>query len=242
MPTAIDILAFSPHPDDAELYCSGTLLACKRTGRRIAIVDLTRGELSTRGTAATRARETAAATRVLGLDARMNLGIPDGAIENTPANRLKVTRALRALRPATVLLPYPVDRHPDHVNASALVREALFQSGLAKVRTRDEGRPQAAFRPVKSFYYMLAHDFTPQFVIDISEEFDTKLEAVRCYETQFHTGAASTGPQTYVSTPDFMESLVARSRRLGFLAGVRYAEGFEALHMLAPSVDALFGT
>jgi bacillithiol biosynthesis deacetylase BshB1 len=240
MTAPIDILAFSPHPDDAELYCAGTLLACKRAGQRIGIVDLTRGELSTRGTLASRARESAAASRILGLDARVNLGLPDGDIANSKENRLAVTRTLRALRPAAVLLPYPVDRHPDHVNASTLVREALFQSGLAKVRTRDGSTTQAPHRPARAFYYMLTHDFTPQFVIDISAEFDTKMEAVRCYATQFHTGAAQEGAQTYVSTPDFMESLIARSRRLGFHIGARYGEGFESLGVLGIPVSGLF--
>lgn len=241
MAETVDILAFSPHPDDAELYCAGTLLACARMGRRIGIADLTRGELSTRGTLASRARETAAATRALGLDARVNLGIADGNIANTPANRLTVIRVIRALRPSTILLPYPVDRHPDHGNASALVREALFQSGLAKVRTARGGKAQQPHRPAKAFYYMLAHDFVPQFVVDVSAGQDRKLEAIRCYATQFHTGTkAGAGPQTYVSSPDFLEALVARSRRLGFLAGARYGEGFEALQPLGVDASVLF--
>jgi N-acetylglucosamine malate deacetylase 1 len=241
MTAPVDILAFSPHPDDAELYCSGTLLACTRLGRRIGIADLTRGECSTRGTLASRARETAAASRVLALDARVNLAIPDGNIANTPANRLKVIRAIRALRPSTILLPYPLDRHPDHGNASTLVREALFQSGLAKVRTVQEGKAQRPHRPAKAFYYMLAHDFVPQFVVDVSAEQDRKLEAIRCYATQFHTGAdAGEGPHTYVSSPDFLEALIARSRRLGFLIGGAFGEGFEALQTLGVSANALF--
>jgi bacillithiol biosynthesis deacetylase BshB1 len=239
-PLHLDVLAFAPHPDDAELYCGGTLLQYGRSGRRAGIVDLTRGELSTRGDLATRAAETAEATRILGLACRDNLGFPDGDIANTPDHRLAVVRTLRRWRPAVVLLPWHRDRHPDHEHASVIVREALFASGLRRVETSDDdGRAQEAFRPARAYYYMLAEDFTPAFTVDISAVFDDKLAAIRAYRTQFHTGGPGEGPQTYISTPDFLESLIGRSRRLGFHIGATHGEGFIPLQMMKIDVGMM---
>lgn len=219
-----DVLVFSPHPDDAELYCGGTILSLAASGLSVGVIDVSRGELSTRGTTKTRAAETRAATRALGLTVRANLGIPDGSVENNEANRRAVIRAIRRHRPSTILLPYPVDRHPDHGNTSVLVREAAFQSGLARLATKDRGAAQEAFRPSKLFHYMMTNDFRPSLIVDISDFFDRKVDAIRCYASQFE---ASDGPRTYISTPDFMEALIARSRRLGFLIGATHGEGFE---------------
>ncbi|MBR9975608.1 MAG: bacillithiol biosynthesis deacetylase BshB1 [Bacteroidetes bacterium] len=238
LPEALDMLAFAPHPDDAELYCGGTLLLNARAGRRTGIVDLTRGELSTRGDLATREVETAEATRLLGLACRENLGLPDGDIANTLDHRITVVRVVRRWRPAVVLLPWPRDRHPDHEHASLLVREALFAAGLRRIETfGDDGVAQEAFRPSRTYYYMLTEDFTPAFTVDIGAVFDDKLAAIRAYRTQFHTGEPSEGPQTYISTPDFLESLIARSRRLGFHIGATHGEGFIPLQML--KIDAV---
>ena len=229
----LDILAFAPHPDDAELYCGGTLLQHKRAGHRTGVIDLTRGELSSRGTPATRAEETAAATQLLGLDVRENLGFPDGDIVNTMAHRLAVVRAIRRWRPTVVLLPWPRDRHPDHEHTSVLVREALFAAGLPRIQTSaEDGAVQVAYRPARAYYYMLTEDFTPDFIIDISAVFDEKLAAIRAYRTQFHTGEQIAGPQTYISTPEFLQSLIGRSQRLGFHIGARYGEGFAGLQAL----------
>ncbi len=224
---ALDILAFSPHPDDAELYCAGTLLLLSQAGKRVGIADLTRGELSTRGTQESRGAETAEATRILGLDLRENLELPDGDIANTAEHRLRVVRALRQWRPRTVLLPFFEDRHPDHVHASRLVRDAMFASGLAKVKSMDaNGRPQLPWRPARAYYYMLSHDFEPAFIIDISAVQQQKMQAVRAYATQFHTGGSDDEPETYISTPEFLQSLIGRAQRLGFLVGGTYGEGF----------------
>ncbi len=229
----LDMLAFSPHPDDAELYCAGTLLLRRREGHRVGITDLTRGELSTRGTAESRAAETAEATRILGLDHRGNLGMPDGDVANTPENRLAIVREIRRWRPRTVLLPWHIDRHPDHEHASVLVREALFASGLRRVESFDDsGTRQEEYRPARAYYYMLSEDFTPGFIVDISDVFDTKLAAIHAYRTQFHTGTSADGPQTYISTPEFLESLIGRSMRLGFHVGGKYGEGFIPLQPL----------
>ena len=235
----VDIIAFAPHPDDVELHCSGTLMLLAEQGFRTGIVDLTRGELSTRGGLETRAQETAEATRILGLHARENLGIPDGCIENTPGNREKVIRSLRRYRPTTVLLPYFRDRHPDHENAARLIKEAVFFSGIEKIITEDDGVTQAAHRPSQAFYYMMAQDFDPAFIVDVSGVFDRRLMAIRAYATQFHTGEAADGPETYISTPDFMEAMVGRARRLGFLAGGRFGEGFLPVYAFGLEASAM---
>lgn len=227
MTGTVDVLAFSPHPDDAELYCSGTLLLLKDRGFRTAIADLTLGEMSTRGTLESRAAETAEATRLLQLDTRVNLRLPDGAIANTEEQRLEVIRVLRALRPGAVFLPYPEDRHPDHVHASALVKDALFLSGLVKLKTQDsEGNEQTAWRPPAAYYYMLTRDFEPTIIVDVSAAQERKLAAIRAYGTQFFTGTSDEGAQTYISTPEFLHGLLGRSQRLGFLVGGQYGEGF----------------
>ncbi len=224
---SLDVLAFSPHPDDAELYCAGTLLLLAREGKRVGIVDLTRGELSTRGTLESRAAETAEATRILGLDLRENLELPDGGIASTPEQRERVITALRQWRPRTVLLPYFKDRHPDHERASALVRDALFASGLTKVKSTDAGgRPQLPWRPARAFYYMLSEDFSPAFIVDVSAVQEIKMQAIRAYATQFHSETESGEPQTYISTPEFLQSLIGRAQRLGFHVGGQYGEGF----------------
>jgi N-acetylglucosamine malate deacetylase 1 len=227
--TTVDILAFAPHPDDAEIFCAGTLLTCARAGLRIGIADLTRGELSTRGDPGTRAAETDAATRILALDARLNCDLPDGFVASTPEQRLAVIRVLRALRPRTVLLPWREDRHPDHANAHTLVREAIFLSGLVKIETVHDGTPQQPHRPVRAYAYMMHTDFAPEVIVDVSGVFETKLEAIRAYGTQVHARTSGEGPRTHISSPDFLEALIARARRLGFLAGVRYGEGLQPL-------------
>ena len=227
MSSTTDILAFSPHPDDAELYCAGTLLVLKDSGYRTGIVDLTRGELSTRGTLESRAGERIEATRILELDVRDNADLPDGGIANTPEQREAVIRCLRRYRPRTVLLPYGQDRHPDHAHASELLRDALFLSGLVKFKTYEvDGSEQTAWRPPLAYHYMLSHDFEPSIIVDVSEVQDRKLAAIRAYGTQFHTGEDDDGVATYISTPEFLASLIGRSQRLGFLVGGSFGAGF----------------
>lgn len=227
MSPTIDILAFSPHPDDAELYCGGTLMLLKDKGFRTGIADLSRGELSTRGTLESREQETWNASTILQLDFRASLDLPDGGIASTDEQREVVIRLLRDLRPKTVLLPWYEDRHPDHVHASGLVKDAMFLSGLVKYRTQyPNGEEQMAWRPPAAYYYMLTKDFEPSLIVDISEAQERKLAAIRAYATQFHTGEESTGTQTYISTPEFLAGLIGRSQRLGFLVGGQYGEGF----------------
>lgn len=235
----IDVLAFAPHPDDVELYCSGTLIELRKKGLSIGVVDLTLGELSTRGTLEMRKQETEAASTVLGLAFRTNLRIPDGDISNTEEHRMSIIQVLRALQPETVLLPDDRDRHPDHPHASVLVREACFSSGLSKIESTYEGNRQECFRPKRLFKYMLSFDASPSILVDISSSFMEKMKAIHCYDSQFHTAKASDEPETYISTSSFMEAHVARMKRLGFLIGVEYAEGFEPLQPFGGSADLL---
>lgn len=236
----LDMLAFAPHPDDAELYCGGTLLLCARDGGRVGIIDLTRAELSTRGTPERRAAETAEATRILGLAYRGNMDFPDGDISNTAGHRMALIREIRRLRPRVVLLPWHSDRHPDHEHASVVVREALFAGGLRRIATDDDaGDAQEAFRPARAYYFMLTEDFTPAFIVDISTVFERKLAAINAYGSQFHSGGTQTqseemekGAETYISDPSFLPSLTGRARRLGFHIGGEYGEGFIPLQPL----------
>ena len=237
----IDAVTFAPHPDDAELGCSGTLLRLKQTGKSIAIVDLTEGELSTRGTRKTRMEETNASSKILGLDVRVNLQLPDGNLANTMEHRLKIISIIRQLRPHVVFLPYPRDRHPDHEHASGLLKDAVFYSGLEKIPTEFDGHAQTAHRPALSFYYMLSTDFVPAFVVDVSETFDKKLQAIRAYGTQFFSGDMDAAyPETYISGAGYMEALIARARRLGFSIGSTYGEGFTPLQPLALPPEIFF--
>ncbi len=236
----IDLLAFAPHPDDAELYCAGILLAAKAAGKTTAIADLTQGELSTRGNPALRRQETEEASRILNLDARINLGIPDGDIADTPENRWKVIETIRTYAPGTVLLPYPHDRHPDHEHGSRLVKDALFYSGVGKVQ--GGGTHLEPYRPRRAYYYMLTNDFAPDLLVDISGYMEQKRAAIAAYRSQFHTpGATDDEPQTYISSQGFMESLEARSRRYGFLAGGDYAEGLKLISPLSIAGEKLMG-
>jgi N-acetylglucosamine malate deacetylase 1 len=237
----LDMLAFAPHPDDAELYCGGTLLMRTREGGRVGIVDLTRGELSTRGTPETRAEETAEATRILGLAYRGNMDFPDGDISNTVEHRLALLREIRRLRPGVVLLPWYRDRHPDHEHCSVIVREALFAAGLRRIASvGDDGETQEAFRPARAYYYMLTEDFTPTFIVDISAVFKRKLAAIHAYRSQFYTGETekrtatdAEDAETYISNPAFLDSLTGRAQRLGFHIGGEYGEGFVPLQPLS---------
>lgn len=232
--------AFGPHPDDVELFCGGTVARLVRLGYRTAIVDLTEGELSSRGTPETRRAEAKAAAQALGVQQRINLGLADGGLENTTANRRAVIGAIRELRPRLLLLPHTEDRHPDHELAAVLIRAAAFQAGLEKV---DTGQPP--HRVSGLLHYMCHHPFTPSLVVDVSEDQAVKERAIACYHTQFATaelegGSADLepdggGPTTPISTPRFMEQLLARSKWFGSLAGVDHGEPF--LTRLPPLVN-----
>jgi N-acetylglucosamine malate deacetylase 1 len=225
MPT-IDILAIAAHRDDVEQTCGGTLLAMHARGWRTGILDLTQGESGTRGSAADRAAEASAAARILNVVHREALDLPDGNVENTLANRLKVAAVLRRLRPRVVILPYWQGRHPDHYTTATLGYEACFVSGLAKVETpgANSESPSAPHRPFKILYASLYADVRPSFVVDITPFVEERLQSLLAYRSQY--GAQTQGAGLFVPEEEIRERTLASARHYGLLAGVRYAEPF----------------
>ena len=221
----LDILAFGVHPDDVELGCAGTIMAAIDQGKKVGIVDLTRGELGTRGTPTTRTQEAAAAAKIMGVDVRENLDLADGFFVNDEANQRKIIALIRKYQPDVILANAPEDRHPDHGRSAKLVSDAAFLSGLRKVETIHEGITQNAWRPAYTFHYIQDRFIQPSFVIDITAYMERKMEAVLAYGTQF-TNADTSEPQTYISSPQFLETVKARALMLGKRIGVGYAEGY----------------
>jgi len=221
----LDILAFGVHPDDVELGCAGTIMAAIDQGKKVGIVDLTRGELGTRGTPTTRTQEAAAAAKIMGVDIRENLDMADGFFANDEAHQRKIIALIRKYQPDIILANAPEDRHPDHGRSAKLVSDAAFLSGLRKIETIHEGVTQNAWRPAYTFHYIQDRFIQPSFVIDITAYMERKMEAVLAYGTQF-TGADTSEPQTYISSPQFLETVKARALMLGKRIGVGYAEGY----------------
>jgi bacillithiol biosynthesis deacetylase BshB1 len=221
----LDILAFGVHPDDVELGCAGTIMAAIDQGKKVGIVDLTRGELGTRGTPTTRTQEAAAAAKIMGVDVRENLDMADGFFVNDEAHQRKIIALIRKYQPDVILANAPEDRHPDHGRSAKLVSDAAFLSGLRKVETIHEGITQTAWRPAYTFHYIQDRFIQPSFVIDITAYMERKMEAVLAYGTQF-TNADTSEPQTYISSPQFLETVKARALMLGKRIGVGYAEGY----------------
>jgi len=223
----LDLLAFAAHPDDVELCAGGTLCAAARQGYRTGIVDLTRGELGSRGTPEGRLEEAAAAAEILGLAARENLGFPDGDLRNTPERRLAVIRVVRRYRPRVVLLNAPDCRHPDHPAAATLVAEALFYSGLRKIETEDNGVPQEPWRPHHTLHYMQSVPFEPTLVVDVTEVWEERTAALRAFKSQFYNPeyeAADDEPETFVSNEGFFRWVEARARTFGYRIGATHGE------------------
>lgn len=225
----LDILAIAVHPDDAELSCSGTLLAAKADGKKTGILDLTRGELGTRGSADLRDQEAAVSAKILGLDVRENLRMRDGFVFNTEAYQLQLISAIRKYQPDIILANAIRDRHPDHGNAATLIRESNFKAGLAKIETLDEnGNSQAAWR-AKLFHYIQDHYIKPDFVVDISDFMEQKMESILAFSSQFYNSEDSSGqPETYISSQGFLDSIRSRANELGRSVGFKYAEGYTA--------------
>jgi bacillithiol biosynthesis deacetylase BshB1 len=222
----LDILAFGVHPDDIELGCAGTILAAVAEGKKVGIIDLTQGELGTRGTAATRKIEAENAAKLLGVTVRENLKMADGFFVNDEAHQRKIIEVIRKYKPQIILSNAPEDRHPDHGRSSKLVSEAAFLSGLRKIETTDEdGNIQEQHRPAYVFHYIQDRFIQPDFAIDITAFYDKKLASIMCYTTQFHS-ESSTEPQPYISSPQFLDTIKARAMMLGKRIGVMYAEGF----------------
>ena len=216
----LDILAFGAHPDDVELGCSGTIINHLKNGLKIGIIDLSRGELGTRGTMETRNQETTQSTKVLGVQLRENMDFKDGLFENNEENKIKLIKKIRKYKPEIVLTNAPNDRHPDHGRSSELTIDACFLSGLEKIATG-----QDIWRPKHIYHYIQFNTILPDFVVDITEEMDKKLESILCYKTQFYN-PDSKESETIISSEDFLESIKYRAKDLGRQSDCKYAEGF----------------
>jgi bacillithiol biosynthesis deacetylase BshB1 len=235
----LDVLCIAVHPDDAELGAGGTLLKHKAMGKKVGVIDLTRGELGTRGTAETRDAEAKDAARILNLDVRENLEMRDGFFKNDEEHQLKIIAAIRKYQPEIIITNAYHDRHPDHGRACNLVYDACFLSGLSKIKTEQDGVAQQAHRPRLLLHFIQDYYIKPDIIIDITEYHDKKLEAIRAYKTQFHVeGVNIDEPQTYISNPEFMEVTIARSREFGRSIQTTFAEGFLSKKMLG--VESLF--
>ncbi|MGZ8544973.1 MAG: bacillithiol biosynthesis deacetylase BshB1 [Flavisolibacter sp.] len=222
----LDLLAIAAHPDDVELGCSGTLIKEVNRGKKVGIVDLTQGELGTRGTIETRYAEAAAAAGIMGIHVRENLKMRDGFFKNDEEHQMQVISVLRKYQPEIVIANILEDRHPDHGRGGWLVYDACFFSGLRQVKTYDEnGKEQEKWRPKLLLHYIQDRFYEPDIIVDISDEWERRMDAIRAYKTQFHD-PNSTEPQTYLSNPEFILALESRARLLGKRIGVKYGEGF----------------
>lgn len=223
----LDLLAIGVHPDDVELGCSGTLINEIRNGKTAGIIDLTQGELGSRGTIETRYAEAARAAEIIGVAVRDNLKMRDGFFRNDEAHQLELIRVIRRYRPEVVIGNILKDRHPDHGRAGQLISDACFLSGLRRIETTDaDGKAQEKWRPKYYLQYLQDWYHEPDFLVDISDVFEQRMDSIKAYSTQFNSSSDTDGPQTYISTPDFLESVIARARMLGKRIGVKYAEGF----------------
>lgn len=221
----LDILAFGAHPDDVELGCAGTILAAVAEGKKVGIIDLTKGELGTRGTVAIRLKEAQEASKILGVAIRENVGMADGFFKNDQEHQLAIIECIRKFQPTIVLCNAPEDRHPDHGRAASLIADACFLAGLSKIQTSHQGVAQAAWRPANVFHYIQSRNLLPGFVVDISAHMDKKMESILAHSSQFFD-PTSTEPNTFISGNSFLEFVKGRAKELGQQIGVDYAEGF----------------
>lgn len=228
----LDILAFGAHPDDVELGCAGTILKEISLGKTVGIIDLTRGELGTRGSAEIRDQEANAAAKILGVSVRGNLEMRDGFFVNDEEHQLQIIKMIRKYKPEIVLCNAIDDRHIDHAKGSKLVSDSCFLSGLMKIETELEGEKQTAWRPKLVYHYIQWKNIVPDFVVDITGFTDTKTESILAYSSQFYD-PTSKEPESPISSKNFLESLNYRSRDLGRLSGVDHAEGFTVERYLA---------
>jgi len=227
----LDILGVTAHPDDVELSFGGTLLVHKEMGYKTGVVDLTEGELGTRGTPEIRAKEAKKAGEILGLSARVNLRLSDVFFENNKANQLKVVEQIRRFRPGVVITNATYDRHPDHVRGSQLVEAAFFIAGLKEIKTWWEGKLQEAYRPEKLYFCIQSIAKEPDLIVDISEVIQKRRAAINAFKSQLYD-PESHEPKTYISSKGFMDMLEARAIDWGQKIGVKYAEGFTVRHSL----------
>lgn len=233
----LDVLIFAIHPDDAELGCAGTIAKLVREGKKVGIIDMTRGDLGSRGTPELREQEAQRAGEILGIHARENLKFRDGFFVQDETHQMEVIKMIRKYQPDILLANSPVERHPDHGRASKLVRDATFYSGLRKIETTLDGQPQEHWRPGRVFFYIQDYSLEPDFVVDISEFYDIKKKALQAFSSQFYN-PDSAEPETYISTGDFWNFVEARARNMGHMIGVTYGEGFISetpLHVSLPT-------
>jgi bacillithiol biosynthesis deacetylase BshB1 len=234
----LDILVMAAHPDDAELGCAGTIARHVAEGYKVGVVDFTQGELGTRGTAQIRAAEAAEAARIQGLAVRENLGFRDGFFRNDEEHQLRVIQAIRKYRPAIVLANAVYDRHTDHGKGASLASDACFLSGLVKIETKDEnGNPQQPWRPSAVYHYIQSIFVEPDFIVDISDYWHVKINAIRAFKTQFYDPNSSE-PETYISRPGFIKMVESRAVEFGHAIGTQYGEGFTVRRY--PGVKSLF--
>jgi N-acetylglucosamine malate deacetylase 1 len=227
----VDVLAISAHPDDVELTCGGTLVRLKASGYRFGIIDLTRGEMGTRGTPEIRSAEARRAAEILGADFRESLDLGDGGLPLGRASELKVIDVIRREKPRVVLTPYPDDRHPDHRRAGQLVTDAAYYAGLRKLETA-----HPAHRPQQTVYFSTFDPHDPDLVVDVTPYIETRRAAMRAFESQFHS-PGSAEPQTILSQRDFLDMVESRARQHGALIGVEFGEGFHVRR--PPRIDDL---
>lgn len=234
----LDILVLAAHPDDAELGCGGTIAKHTSLGHKVGIVDLTQGELGTRGTPELRGQEASVSAKILGVAVRENLALPDGFFRNDPESQLVVVRAIRTYQPRIILANAVNDRHIDHGRAASLAYEASFLSGLAKIESHSrEGKRQLPWRPETVYHYVQSNFITPDFIVDISAEWETKIKAVKAFGSQFFN-PDSEEPETYISKPGFLKMLEARAVEYGHAIGATHGEGFTVRRFIG--VENLF--
>ena len=221
----LDVLVFASHPDDAELGCAGTIASLVNEGKKVGVVDLTRGELGTRGTAKTRTEEASVSSSILGLSIRENLDLGDGFFEINQETILAIVKMIRKYQPTTILANATEDRHPDHGRGGELQFRASFLSGLLKIKTTLDGKEQKPWRATHFYHYIQDRYIEPDFVIDISDVWDTKIASIKAFKSQFKSEDLSQ-PTTYISSPEFWDFITARAQEFGHSAGFKYGEGF----------------
>jgi N-acetylglucosamine malate deacetylase 1 len=233
MTESVDIIFFGAHPDDVELSCGGTIVKLVRDGLSVGMVDLTRGEMGTRGTPQTRKREAASAARILGASFRQQLDFGDGNLQTGREQELEIIAVIRQWRPKLVVGPWPDDRHPDHTRTGRIVTEASFYAGLRALET-----DLPAHRPQTVLYYMQNYMVPPSFVVDCTKSWTTKMRAIAAYKSQFHD-PKSKEPQTFISDPKFLEMIEGRGKHFGALIGTSYGEAF--MSKQPPRIDDVIG-
>lgn len=239
MANQIDVMAIGAHPDDIELSCGGTIAQLTRSNKKVVIVDLTEGELGTRGSRLIRREEAKNAHKVFNTFDRVNLKIPDGNIETSDKNVLKLIVQIRYFRPKTLLIPHWLERHPDHEHAHKLCREAWFYSGLEKIKSKFGGNLQQPFRPHRFYHYMQKFEFTPSFVVDVSKYYSVKEEAIKCFESQFYN-PKSKERETLLSSKRFLDFIKSRDTHFGSMIGVDFGEPFYSIEPVGVSGFDLF--